>query len=366
MLLWLIFAVMTAAVLVVVLRPAFASASGTASAEGASVAVYKDQLADLDKQLARGQVDASEYDSLRTEIARRILRVGGEAVAAPTFASGSASRTVALAAAILIPLATVGLYARLGSPAVPDRPVVESRQVAGASAADLIAKVEARLAEHPEDGRGWDAIAPVYFRLQRYADAADAYLKAAKILGETPPRLAGFAEATVLAHDGIVTDAARAAYEKLRVAEPDRFEPRFWLALADEQDGKRDKAATEYRGMLADAPADVPWRAMVEQRLAAVTGQARGPTEADIKASSSMTPADRSAMIDNMVQGLSQRLKANGKDPDGWEKLITSYVALKKPELAKQALIDARAALSGDAAATSRLDALALRLELRP
>jgi len=75
MLLWLIFAVVTAAVLVVVLRPAFAAASRAAPGGLADVAVYKDQLADLDRQLARGQVDASEYDSLRTEIARRILRV---------------------------------------------------------------------------------------------------------------------------------------------------------------------------------------------------------------------------------------------------------------------------------------------------
>ncbi len=366
MLLWLIFAVVTAAVLVVVLRPAFAAASRAAPGGLADVAVYKDQLADLDRQLARGQVDASEYDSLRTEIARRILRVSTGAASPSPKPTAPGSRTVPLVAALLVPLAAVGLYARLGSPLVPDRPVVESRQGARATAADLIAKVEARLAEHPEDGRGWDAIAPVYFRLQRYAESADAYGRAAKLLGETPPRLAGFAEATVLAHDGIVVDAARAAYEKLRVAEPARFEPRFWLALADEQDGKRDKAAAEYRRMLADAPADVSWRAMVEQRLAAVTGQARGPTEADIKASSGMAPAERSAMIDGMVEGLAQRLKANGRDPEGWEKLITSYATLKKPDLAKSALSDARSALAGDPVAASRLDALARRLELQP
>lgn len=366
MLLWLIFAVLTAAVLAVVLRPALAEGIDAASAEVAGISVYKDQLTELDNQLARGQVDASEYESLRTEIARRILRASAAVSSPIPMPANSASRVVPFASAILIPLATVGLYAKLGSPHVPDRPVAESRQVAAGTAAELVARVEARLAEHPEDGRGWDAIAPVYFRMQRYAEAADAYQRALKILGETPPRLAGFAEATVLAHDGIVVDAARAAYEKLRAAEPDRFEPRFWLALADEQDGKHDKAAIGYRGMLADAPADVSWRPMVEQRLAAVTGQGRGPTEADIKASSGMTPAERSTMIDGMVAGLAQRLKANGNDPEGWEKLITSYVTLKKPDLAKQALTEARAALAGEAASTARLDALARRLELQP
>lgn len=361
MLLWLIFAGLTAAVLAVVLRPAYSASFSSADPQTAGLVVYKDQLAELDAQLARGQVDAADYESLRTEIARRILRT--KKPRPDRRESARPSTTIPLIVATLVPVASISLYAALGSPNLPDRPVAEARQMVGGTAAELIAKVEARLAAHPEDGRGWDAIAPVYFRLQRYAEAADAYRRAATLMGETPPRLAGFAEATVLAHDGIVVDAARAAYEKLRIAEPDRFEPRFWLALADEQDGQRERAAAAYRKMLADAPADVSWRAMVEERLAAVT---RGQSEADIKAASNMSTADRSAMIDQMVEGLAQRLKVNGKDVDGWEKLVTSYATLKKPELARKALADARAALTGEAAAQSRFDALARRLGLQP
>ena len=124
--------------------------------------------------------------------------------------------------------------------------------------------------EHPEDGEGWDVIAPVYYKLGRFRDAANAYAHAARLKGETVRRLAGLAESAVFAADGIVTEEARAAYEKILKLEPGRVEPRFWLALAKEQDGKLADALADYKALLAEAPPDAPWRAAVEGRIAEV------------------------------------------------------------------------------------------------
>ena len=369
MLLWLMFAVLTTAVVIAVLRPTVSTSARVVSAERSpDVAVYADQLADLEHQVARGQLDASESSALRHEISRRILRASPAINTLAPDQSNAAK--VGMAACLAVPVVCVGLYLHLGSPGVPGRPFVAERAPnAAASAAELIAKVEARLATNPDDGRGWDVIAPVYFRLERYSDAADAFANAVRLLGESTARLAGFAEATVLANDGIVTEPARAAYQKLRLTNPERFEPRFWLALALEQDGKRDAAAAEYRALLSSAPADIQWRSMVEQRLQAVSqnsASSRGPTQSDIAAAAALSEVDRSAMINTMVENLATRLKTNRQDLEGWQKLIRAYVTLKKPERAQAAFADARAAFATDPAATGKLNELARLLELKP
>ena len=368
MLLWLIFSCLTAAVLVAVLRPAFGVNAESGSRPPADLAVYTDQLSDLERQLAQGQLDPGEFAALHDEVARRILRASAASKPAET---AMRRQTIApLVTAALVPILCLGFYAKLGSPNVPSQPFVTNvAKPINASAVELIAKVEARLAAHPEDVRGWDALAPVYFRLQRYSDAAGAYQNAMRLAGESMQRLTGFAEAFVLANDGLVLEPARIAYEKLAAADPNRLEPRFWLALAKEQDGKRDEAAAEYRAVLSAAPPDMPWRDVVEQRLAAVTKSSssrRGPSASDVQAAAKFTPPEREAIIAGMVESLAARLRMDETDAEGWQKLIDSYMTLRKHELANAALSDARKALAGNKSALTALNEQARRLELRP
>ncbi len=375
MLLWISCAVLTAAAFAVVLRPAFIDSRATDGSRAApDLAVYRDQLAELDRQLAAGQLGPAEHDALRIEVSRRILRLAGEATQPASPKSSTASKgasSLVLALAALAPLTSLALYLKFGAPAVPAQPFATGVATAATTpAANLIAQVEARLAANPNDGRGWDVIAPVYFKLERFADAAQAYQRAIALQGETVPRLAGFAEATVLANDGLVTDPARIAYEKLSRLAPDRIEPRFWLALAKEQDGQRDAAAADYRALLGMAPPDASTRALIEQRLAAVSSAApakpRGPSAADVDAASSLTEASRQAMISQMVANLAARLKTNSRDLEGWQRLITAYVVLKDASKARAALAEARLAFQGDAAATAVFDELLIRVAAMP
>ncbi|HJZ42159.1 MAG TPA: tetratricopeptide repeat protein, partial [Hyphomicrobiaceae bacterium] len=237
---------------------------------------------------------------------------------------------------------------------------------------ELVAKVEARLRERPEDAEGWDVIAPVYLRLGRFRDAADAFDRAARLKGETVKRLAGFAEATVLGADGVVTEDARLAYEKILKLEPGRAEARFWLALAKEQDGKLADAVTEYKALLSESPAAAPWRTALEQRIAEVsqrlsgtqTPAPRGPTVEDVAAAEKLIPGDRARMIAQMVDGLAQRLKRDGRDLAGWLRLVNAYVVLGRKDDALTALADARKTFGGDEKALSELAALAKSLGL--
>lgn len=385
MLLWIILAALTAGVLAALLRPLMMQgAAGVADSGGRNdIAVYKDQLAEIDADVARGLIAAEEADSARREVQRRLLAHDAASVGAAASGAAGSARSVGFAVAGMLPVLAIGAYLAIGTPGLPGQPfgTRAALPLDKAPIDDLIAKVEGRLKANPEDAQGWDVIAPVYFRMQRYEDAATAYANAARLLGDTPQRLAGFAEATVMANGGEVTDEALAAYEKLAAREPDRIEPKFWLALAKEQRGKTDEAVAAYKALLASAPSDAPWRPLIEERLAgigkpgsspplgkaapaATPAPAKGPTAEDMKAADALSDKDRAAMISGMVDSLAKRLQANPRDARGWQQLVQSYVVLGETAKAKQALADGQRHLADNNEASGELAALGKRLGL--
>jgi cytochrome c-type biogenesis protein CcmH len=381
MLLWIACALLTAAVLAALLRPLWrVTDTNTIEPGAADLAVYRDQLAEVDADLARGVIDCQEAETARREVSRRLLAHSDRVAAAASNPVQRDSRVPALglAVAALVPASTLALYLTLGSPSLVSRPhaVIAAAPTADTDIANLIQKVETRLRERPDDGQGWDVIAPVYFKLERFNEAANAYARAAAVLGETTNRLAGFAESTVLAANGIVTEDARLAYEKILSKEPGRIEPRFWLALAKEQDGKFADALTSFRALLKDGEPGARWRETVDERIALIeqrmgaqsksagTAPARGPTTEDVKAAAGMSATDRDQMINQMVSGLAERLKKDGKDISGWQRLVQAYVVLGRRDDAAKALGEARKNLAGDAPALATLAELAKSLGL--
>ena len=377
MLLWVILACLTAVVLLVLLRP-LARASGnaddvTAAREGFDAAVYRDQLAEVDADRARGLIGEAEAEAARIEIARRLLATDGKSRASEgTSREGAASRAALIGVTMLLPLLALGFYLAYGSPGLPDQPLVSRLQDPAneQNIAALVARVEARLREHPEDGEGWDVIAPVYLGWRRYGDAANAYEQAIRLLGESPARLSGFGQALVLKNDGVVTEDARAALERAVTLDKTLLEPRILLAIAKEQDGKFAEAVESWRALLETADANAPWRQMVEQRVAFAEAKRDGtplpqPSEQDVAAAEAMSPDERQAMIENMVAGLAARLETQGDDVPGWLKLVRAYTVLDRKDEATKALARAKSQFTGNEAAIRELDALAAELGLK-
>lgn len=375
MLLWLGFAVLSAAVLAVVLRPLCLAAPANPGAD--ATAVYRDQIVEIDSEVERGLLAPEEADAARAEIGRRLL--AADASRNPTAASASspaASNGFVTGLGLLVPVLTVAIYVAVGSPGYVDQPL-SGRAKAAPEIAEferLIAAVESRLQTAPEDGQGWDVIAPVYLRRGDYGKAADAYGHAIRLLGETTRRLAGFAEATVLANEGTVTEPARAAYAKLGRLEPARLEPRFWLAYADEQAGRFDEAAAAYRALLVEPEADTNSKELFRERLQAVEGKRtaggsppqaqRGPTTADVAAADKLGAEERQQMIDTMVQGLADRLAKEPRDLPGWQRLIRAYAVQGRRDAAAEALKTARSTFANETDALSSLSSLARSLGL--
>ncbi len=380
MTLWIGFAVLTAAVLVTLLRPLLRPADDPSGYPPADLSVYRDQLKELDAERARGLIPEADVATAKLEIERRLLAAADRETAPVSSLSSRLASTAGLGVAVAIPPLAIALYLLLGSPGMPDYPLSARSQspVDTAGVSELIGRVEARLREHPEDGAGWDVIAPVYLKQGRHADAADAFARAARLLGETPRRLAGHAEAAILAHDGVVTEPARASYAKLLKQHPERPEPRFWLAVAKEQDGQLAEALSDYEALLRDADANAPWRAAVVERRDSVRARlspqqkdgaqsapvARGPTGEDMAAAERLTPEARTEFINQMVAGLAERLSKDGSDLAGWQRLIRAYSVLGRSDDARGALGEARRNFSDKPQSLEQLEALAKSLGL--
>ena len=371
MVLWILFAVLAAAVVWAVTRPLLAPAPPSAPADDKEIAVYRDQLAEIEAERAQGLLGGSEAEGARIELARRLIRRADDqkGSAATGNAGAGGGLRGALYAAAALPVLGIALYLAVGSPQLPSRPYAArlDTPIDQATAADLVARVEAHLRAHPEDGKGWDVLAPVYMRLGDLQQSADAFARAIRLLGESPKRLAGFARANILLQNGVVTEPARVAYEKLLRLEPNSIEPQVWLAIAREQDGDLKGAQSEYQRLLPGA--EEPWKGLLSARSQAVGDRISGKTPDDAHQpntgpAANMSPADRDKLIGQMVDGLANRLKQNGSDLDGWMRLVRSYVVLGRRDDAASALASARGQFAGDEKSLAQLNELAQSLGL--
>lgn len=395
MLLWVVFAIMSAGVVVALLHPLLARSTRHDGSGGALTAVYRDQLAEIDAEAQRGLIGAEEAEAARREISRRLIASASapdhHAPAQPQAEIGAPAKSpsrrimaVATVTGLLLPLGAIAVYLQTGSPGLTDQPIAARRappQV-DTDMAKLISAVETRLKQSPDDGRGWDVIAPVYLRLERYPDAVFAFERALHLLGENPRRLAGLAEAVMLRDNGRVGDVARGALTRLLKLEPGHVQARFWLAFAKEQDGQPAEALADYEKLMAEAPADAQWRPLLAERITAartalnggtspstadagpVAKSERGPTAEDVKAAENLSATDRQAMIDAMVSGLAARLEKDGRDLDGWQKLIRALTVLGRKDEAVAALGRARKSLADEPRALAALSDLAKSLGL--
>jgi cytochrome c-type biogenesis protein CcmH len=359
--LWVAFALMTGAAMLCALWPLSRRRSG-GGGDARVVAFYKAQLAEIDRDVARGQLPSSEAAGARAEAARRLIAASDAAKAAAGAADGGAPQRRRVAAGIIfvvVPAVALGLYTRLGRPDLPDQPLL-ARSVDPDRKSDIagvLAKVEAHLIADPDDGRGFAVIAPVYLHLGRFDEAAKAYLEALRILGEDASLRADYGEALTAGAGGIVTAEARAAFEKALAAQPDLPKARFYLGLAAEQEGDKSKAIALYQKLIADGPADAAWLGVVRERLAGLGVEA--PAGDAAAAIAALDPQAQQTAIRGMVEGLAAKLAQNGADAQGWLRLIRAYCVLHENDKARQALAEARKATAGDATAARDLDALA-------
>jgi len=270
MMLWFVFALMTVAAIFAVLWPL--SSRSLPRQDGSETAVYRDQLAEIDRDVAAGLIGTSEAEAARIEISRRLLAAADNQRELPAQSNIRLRRVAAVIALVGLPVVAVALYYPLGSPWLPDFPLAQRARAPGATEPldNLVAQVEQHLEKNPADGRGWNVLAPVLARLGRFDDAIRAYRNSITYNGESAERRADLGEAMIGAAGGVVTAEAKAEFQRALALNADEVKASYFLGLAAEQDGHTTEAASIWRAMLEKAPANAPWRALVQSALVRV------------------------------------------------------------------------------------------------
>jgi cytochrome c-type biogenesis protein CcmH len=371
------------------LGPLVLRGRGAQARDAYNLAVYRDQLAEIERDVERGILSADEAAAAKAEIGRRILALTPSA--APRAAS-STPLVVAGMAILVLPFAAWTLYWDLGSPSLADQPF-GSRKAEDVRApaqganphtdmADAVKQLTAHLQAHPDDLEGWLLLARSDLDLSHYADAVDAYRHAAELSGQKPEIVGDWGEAQVLAAGGTVTAEAKQAFETALADKDSAPRSRYYLALAKEQAGDAKGALQDWVDLEADSPDDADWLPLLRRRIAdaakaagidpaslktssgaprkpppptppaqatAPPAQAAAPTQGEpnmpspaqvaaaAQATNGMSAQDRQAMIEGMVGKLAERLQQNPDDADGWTRLGRAYLVLDKPDKAVDA-----------------------------
>ena len=361
---WIVFAAMTAAVIGALLWPVIKSkpAEGVAARNAYDRAVFRDQLAELDRDVERGTIGQAEADAARNEISRRLIAAAEEPAKAPV--SGFA--WAAIAATLVVPLVALPLYLKAGSPQLADVPhavrMADAEKNGDMDA--LIEKVEQHLEANPDDLQGWQILAPAYRRAMRWDDAVEAYRNIVRLSPPDAANISDYAEAQVMASQGIVAAPAHALFRQALALDPKFPKARFYDALALKQEGKTEEANSAFEAFLKDTPADAPWRSMLLAEMQDMNARPPALDQQTMANASNMSASDQQAMIRTMVDGLEQKLAANPDDLDGWLRLIRARAVLGDTDKAKAAYKKALDQYSGNQDAQAQISALGREMKI--
>jgi cytochrome c-type biogenesis protein CcmH len=354
---WPIAIAMTAVAIGLVLVPLLRRAAGAVPRAGYDLAVYRDQLTELDRDMARGLLSAEQARAARIEIERRILDAAAADKSVAATATTGASRYVAGAAAIAMPLAALALYASIGQHDLPAYPFAarsgmlavsggagETTLADDAELAAMTQQLADRMALTPDDPKGWRMLGRAYATLGQFGKSAEAYGKAIELGVNDAVVYSARGEALAMMSDGIVTDAARQSFQAALRIDPGDSRARYYIALAEAQAGRLQSALDQWLALESTGSPDAPWRKTVAARIdqtardlgldpATLPGRkppeaSPGPTAEDMAAAATMTPEERDAYIRGMVEGLARRLKDQPDDLAGWRKLGRAYAVL--------------------------------------
>ena len=345
--------ILIAIVVVGFVYPILGRKSDDLTRDESTLSMLHDQLGELDRDLARGVIGKDEERAARLEIQRRIIAVGApDSTGVVDSRGGQAALVIS---AILVPVAGVALYFNLGSPMMPSVPYADRvEEVASKKEVDtLTAQLRAKLLEDENGGPsdGWILLGETFMRMERYADAADAFGRLTQRPDVTSGTFSRYAEALVMDEGGTVTPRAERAIDQALMFEPNNPAATYYKALAMQQAGAFEEAHTMLVARLDLADGFYPWMesyiglanfiapniGAAPLSLADYAPELRGPSADDVESAADLSEADRSAFIASMVERLAARLADEPDDLDGWLQLARAYSVLERSDDAQSA-----------------------------
>jgi len=347
-------------------------------------AIHRAQLAEVDRDLARGLIDTEEAARARTEVARRILEADRDRPATARAAPARVSRLAAALAGLLLVAGSFGLYRLVGSPGHDDQPralriaegdslrdarpsqaeaeaavagiIAANRITPPPDIAEQVARLRADLAANPDDLMGWQMLTDFETQTGNLPAAVAAMAEVVRIKGDsaTVEDLVGLVDRMVFSAQGHVSPEAEAVLDRIAAREPDNLAVLYYTGLIYAETDRADLAFLLWRRVIEeggdglharlarDGIADVAWLSGRDY----TPPDLPGPGAEEVAAAADMAPEDREAMIRGMVEGLSDRLAQDGGTAEEWARLITSLAVLGETARAQEAQARAEAAFA--------------------
>lgn len=383
---WILAAALTAITALAILSPLRRGRGGAAPAAAYDLRVYRDQLAEVERDLDRGVIGPDDAQRLRAEIGRKVLDADRRAALSAPAARGGRALWPAVALVAML-AGAVALYLREGVPGAPDMPLAERFAAADAAYRDRPSQAEAEAAaparpapdlsqadpeylamidqlrdavgRNPDDQQGLALLASNEMRLGNLAAARAAQQRLVDLRGDQADAVQLMQLATLMvdAAGGVVTPEAEAVLRRALTLDPTQPQARYLQGVLLIQNGRPDRAFPLWRGLLDEGPEGAPWIAPIRaaiQDLAWLAGddeyRAPAPPAADLPgpdadalaAAEDLSPEDRARMIQDMVDRLQQRLATEGGSPEEWARLIAALAMLDQRDQATAILTEAR------------------------
>ncbi|MGL4239351.1 c-type cytochrome biogenesis protein CcmI [Tabrizicola sp.] len=370
--------------------------SAIASTAEADLAVYKDQLAEIGRDLARGTIGPEEAERLRAEIGKRVIeadraRSAGEVTAT----SRSAGPFAAVILLVMLPGA-LALYWGLGAPGYPDMALKPRLAALDAGIAERPGQeAELQRLGTPRDA-ALDGTLATELGALTDPDALRALFRERLEAGElqaavrTQERLiavlgdgasgndhANLALALTVEAQGYVSPEAEASLRESLRRDMSNELSRYLVGEMFLQGGRFDQAFRFWRPIAEDGDPGAPWVVSIRERIETVAELAGvsyalpeaatpGPTADDIEAAGEMSAEERQVMIEGMVAQLSDRLATEGGTVEEWNRLIRALAVLERLDQAQAIYDEAKVRFEGRPAELSFLRLAAMESGLNP
>jgi cytochrome c-type biogenesis protein CcmH len=372
--------------------------------------IYRDQLRDIDRDLARGVISEDDAGPVRVEISRRILAADARVQAAggADDDTGAQGRMMAAVLMVVLVAGSAGMYMVMGAPGYgdlgldrrvemanlarenrPDQADAEAR-IPAAPAIDLdpgyvalIKQLREKVAANPDDLQGQILLSRHEARSGDFAAAHRAQARVIDLMGDTVTsrQYAEYGELLIVAANGYVSPEAEEALRTALEMDPRDGPSRYYWGLMLGQIGRPDLAFRVWEGTLRQGPPDAPWLNPIRDSIEEMAWRAgvnnytlpdapasapplAGPSAGDVAAASDMSEEDRQQMIRSMVERLSGRLASEGGSPAEWARLITALGILGDTTRAQTIFDEAKTVFADNDDALGEINSAAQKVGL--
>jgi cytochrome c-type biogenesis protein CcmH len=392
-------AVVLAAVVLAILVAAARRGGARSNRGAADIVIYKDQLSEIERDLARGTITTEEAARLRGEVSHRLLEADrAESGSAGPMARGDVAPggmpwvALGLTAATVV-AGSLLVYDRLGAPGYPDLPLqarlagldaaiagrpsqAEELARLGVSADPALETLRTTLAAEADP----TALRAAFAQRFGAGEVSQAVVTSERLMAVLGPAAtaadhANRALALVAEAQGYVSPEAEAELRQALTLDLTNEVARYLVGEMFLQGGRFDQAFRFWRPLVEDGNPEAPWVASIRERIGMVADLAgvryelpgaAGPDAGAMAAAAEMSPEDRQAMIEGMVAQLSDRLASDGGSVEEWERLIRSLAVLERLDEAQRIYDEAMVKFEGRPAELSFLRMAAVESGLNP